>query len=114
MTAGTLLEQCTAMHAHKQQMMADTKTQDAALLEQVALMNNAADAKKLGMLAALVTRMAEQRVAMHTHMASMGDGMMRHMAQHMQLGKDSVLGCPMMKGMQATDDKTARPAQGQK
>lgn len=105
------MEQCKEMQAHKQQMMADTKAQDMALSKQVAQMNSAADDKKLGLLAALITRMAEQRIAMDAHMATMSDKRMKHMMQHMQMGKESMQGCPMMKGM---DDKSSEPAKGQK
>jgi hypothetical protein len=119
MTAGTMMEQCKAMQAHKQQMMADMKAQDTALSEQVAQMNSTTDDKKLGLLAALVTRMAEQRIARDTHMAAMSDEMMKHMMQHMQMGKESMQGCPMMKGMgmndmKGMDDKSSDPAKGQK
>ena len=119
MTAGTMLEQCKEMQAHKKQMMADTKSEDTALSEQVAQMNSAADNKKVALLAALVTRMAEQRIAKHAHMATMDDKMMKHMMQHMQMGKDSMQACPMMKEMsmnemKGMDDKSAAPVKNQK
>lgn len=119
MTAGTMMEQCKEMQAHKTQMMADMKAQDTALTEQVAQMNNAADDKKLGLLAAVVTRMAEQRIAMSAHMATMSDKMMKHMMQHMEMGKESMPGCPMMKGMgmndmKGMDDKNGEPGKVQK
>ena len=118
-TTGNMMEQCKEMQAHKKQMMADMKTEDTALSEQVAQMNSAADDKKLALLAALVTRMAEQRIAKNAHMAAMGDKMMKHMMQHMQMGKESMQGCPMMKemgmhDMKGMDDKSAAPVKGQK
>jgi len=113
MTPESMMQHCKDMQARKQQMMADLKVQDTALSEQVAQLNSAADDKKLVLLTALVTRMAEQRIANNAHMQKMGDGMMQHMTQHMRMGKDSMSGCPMMKGMQdmkGKDDKPATPA----
>ena len=127
MTTGSMAEQCKSLQAHKQQMLAETKAQDAALSEQVAQMNSAADDKKLGLLAALVTRMAEQRIARNAHMATMSDDMMKHMVKHMQAGKESMQECPMMSGtgmidmkatgtngLKGTDSTTGEPVKVQK
>jgi hypothetical protein len=53
----------------------------------------------LDLTAAVVTRMVEQRTAMHARKSKMQDEMMTHMMQHMQMGKNSMSQCPMMKGM---------------
>jgi len=52
--------------------------------------------------------MAEQRVAMDARKAKMDEEMM----QHMQMGKDSMSQCPMMKdmkGMKDMGDKSETP-----
>jgi hypothetical protein len=106
MMEGKMMERCEEMKAQRDKMMAEMKAQDADLTAQVARMNSAPDNKKLDLIAAVVTRMAEQRTAMHARMEKMHSGMMEHMTQHMQMGKDSMAQCPMMKGMGATDEKS--------
>jgi uncharacterized protein YhaN len=69
MTEAEMMERCQEMKEQKQKMMADMKAQDAELTEQVARMNSAPEDKKLGLLAAVVTRMVEQRTAMNARMA---------------------------------------------
>jgi hypothetical protein len=129
-TSGAMLEQCKALQAQRQQMMTDMKAQDTALAEQVAQMNSATADKKLGILAALVTRMADERIANDASMAKMSDAMTAHMMQHMEMGRGSMQGCPMMKGMgmngmngmngmgkngmQGMGDKTSDPVKAQK
>ena len=99
MMDGKMMERCQAMKEQKQKMMEDMKAQDAELTEQVAKMNSAPEGKKMRLMAAVITRMVEQRIAMDARMAKMQDEMMQHMMQHMQMGKDSMMQCPMMKGM---------------
>ena len=99
MTEATMMEQCKAMQEQKQKMREEMKAQDAQLTEQLAQMNSAPADKKLDLLAAVVTKMAEQRIAMDARMAKMQQEMMPHMMQHMQMGKESMAQCPMMKGM---------------
>jgi hypothetical protein len=69
-------------------------------MEQVAEMNRAPHDKKIGLMAAVLTHMAEQRIAMDARKAKMDEEMM----QHMQMGKDSMLQCPMMKDMKGMKD----------
>jgi hypothetical protein len=107
MMDGKMMERCQEMKAQKQKMMADMKAQDAELTEQVAKMNSAPADKKMSLMAAVITHMVEQRIAMDARMAKMQDEMMQHMMQHMQMGKDSMSQCPMMKGMKGMDDKSA-------
>src|SRR5450756_2565220 len=83
--------------------MDDMKVQDAQLTEQLADMNRAPEDKKMGLMAAVITHMVEQRIAMDARKAKMEEEMMKHMMQHMQMGKESMSQCPMMKDM---DDKS--------
>ncbi|MDD5272846.1 MAG: hypothetical protein PHU14_09030 [Methylovulum sp.] len=91
--APTTMENCHAMQAQKQKMLDDMKVQDSELTEQLAKMNSAPDDKKVGMIAAVVTHMVEQRIAMDARKAKLEDMMM----QHMQMGKDAMLQDPIPK-----------------
>ena len=106
-TEATMMERCQAMMAQKQKMMADMKAQDAELTEQVAQMNSAPQDKKINLMAAVLTRMVEQRTNMNMRMEKMQEAMMQHMMQHMQMGKDSMSQCPMMQGMMGMNKKPA-------
>jgi len=55
----------------KDQMMSNWKDQDTELDKLVAEMNNAAPEKKLDAVAAVVTKLVEQRKAMHEQMQKM-------------------------------------------
>jgi flagellar biosynthesis protein FliP len=99
MTEAKMMERCQEMKDHKQKMMAEMKTQDAELTAQVAKMNSAPADKKVDLMATVVTHLVEQRTAMHARMEKMQEEMMPHMMQHMQMGKESMVNCPMMKGM---------------
>ncbi|MBC8018632.1 MAG: hypothetical protein H7X83_08955 [Verrucomicrobia bacterium] len=103
MTKAKMMEQCQEMKEHKQKMKEDMKVQDAELTAQVTEMNNAPKDKKMDLMAAVLTHMLEQRIAMDAKKAKMEEEMMQHMMQHMQMGKESMSQCPMMKGM---DEKT--------
>ena len=110
MTDATMMERCQEMMGQKQKMMEDMKAQDADLTEQITKMNSAPDDKKLGLMAAVITHMVEQRTAMNVRKAKMEDEMMKHMMQHMQMGKESMAQCPMMKdmkGMKGMDEGSA-------
>ncbi|MFZ2633611.1 MAG: hypothetical protein WA081_21355 [Desulfosalsimonadaceae bacterium] len=98
-TDSKMMEGCQKMMEKKQEMMAEMKAQDIELAAQVKKMNSAPADKKLDLTAAVVTRMVEQRTAMHARKAEMQEEMMTHMMQHMQMGKNSMSQCPMMKGM---------------
>jgi len=106
MMEGKMNGRCEAMKEQKDKMMAEMKVQNADLAAQVAKMNSAPDNEKLGLMAAVVTRMAEQRTTMNARMETMHSGMMGHMMQHMQTGKDSMAQCPMMKGLGAMEEKS--------
>lgn len=96
---GKMMGQCQEMMEQKQKMMEEIKAQDAELAAQVAKMNSAPQGEKLDLVAAVVTDLAEQRIAMDARKAKMQEKMMQHMMQHMQMGKESMAQCPMMQGM---------------
>ncbi len=100
---GKMMEQCEEMKKEKQKMQAEIKAQDAELTAAVATMNSAAPDKKVALLAGVVTQVVDQRTAMHAKMAKMEEKMMKHMMGHMEMGKESMSKCPMMKDM---DDKS--------
>jgi hypothetical protein len=106
MTEGKMKECCEAMKDQKEKLMAEMKAQDAELAAQVTAMDNAPDDKKLGLMAAIVTHLVEQRSAMNARMEKMHGQMMGHMMQHMQMGKESMSQCPMMEGMKNMDEKS--------
>ena len=103
---GQMKERCQEMKTKKEQMMAEMKAQDAELTARVARMNNAPENEKPALMAAIVTTMLEQRIARDAHKAKMEEEMMKHMMQHMQMGKESMAQCPMMKGMGEMDAKS--------
>jgi hypothetical protein len=78
------------------QMMSNSKDQDAELDKLVAEMNNAAVEKKIDAIAAVLTKLVDQRKAMHQEMQKMmsandkeGMGMCRMMMDCGQEGKHS-------------------------
>ena len=76
-------------------MMAEMKAQDDQLTGQVTEMNRAPADKKLELMAAVLTRMAEQRTAMYLRMEKMQGEMM----QLRQMGKEPISPDSMMKSM---------------
>ncbi len=103
MMDGKMMEGCKEMMEEKRKMMEEMKAQDAQLTEQVAQMNSAPADQKTALMAAVVTRIVDQRTAVNMQMEKMRDKMMKHMSQHMQMGKESMAQCPMMKGMKDTE-----------
>ena len=67
-------------------------------------MNRAPKDKKVGLMATALTGMVQQRITMDARKAQMEDAMMKHMMQHMQMGKESMSQCPMMKSMKDMDE----------
>jgi len=106
-TEAQMMEQCKQMMAQKQKMADDMKAQDAELTDQLTKMNNAPDDKKLNLMASIITRLVEQRTAMNARKDKMEAEMIKHMMQHMQMGKESMAKCPMMAGMTGMDGKAA-------
>jgi hypothetical protein len=107
MTEATMMERCQEMKDQKQKLKEDMKAQDAQLTEQLAEMNRAPKDKKVGLMATALTGMVQQRITMDARKAKMEDEMMQHMMQHMQMGKESMSQCPMMKGMKDMDESSA-------
>jgi len=105
---------CQEMMQQQQKMMAEIKAQDAELTAQVAVMNSAPEDKKLGLLAAVVTRLVEQRTAMNAQMEKMHDGMKQHMMGHKHMGGDSAAKCPMMKDTNDMKGMDKKPADAPK
>ncbi len=97
--ASDMAAKCQAMMAEREQMMTDMKAADQRLDGLVSRMNTASGAEKTDATAVVVTEMVTQRRAMQDGMMKMQHGMMGHMMQHMQAGKGSMAGCPMMKQM---------------
>ena len=104
MTEATMMERCQEMKDQKQKLKEDMKAQDAQLTEQLAEMNRAPKDKKVGLMATALTGMVQQRITMDARKAKMEDEMMQHMMQHMQMGKESMSQCPMMKSMKDMDE----------
>ena len=111
MAEAKMMERCREMKEQKQKMKEDMKAQDAELTEQLTKMNSAPEDKKMGLMAAILTHMVEQRITMDARKAKMEEEMMKHMMQHMQMGKESISQCPMMKGM---DEKSGDAQKEQK
>ncbi len=108
-TEDTMMDRCQEMKDQKEKVKEEMKAQDAELTEQVAKMNSAPEDKKMSLMAAVITRLVEQRIARDERKAKMEEQMMKHMMQNMQMGKDSMSQCPMMKGMKDMDHKSAGP-----
>lgn len=106
-TDSTMMEKCEEMRKEKQQMQAKVKAQDAELTAAVATMNSARQDRKVELLADIVTQLVKQRTAMHDQKAEMQEKMMKHMMGHMEMGKESMANCPMMKDMKGMDGKSA-------
>ena len=106
MTKAKMMAACQKMKEQKQKMKEDMTVQGAQLTEQIAEMNRAPADQKMDLMAAILTRMEAQEITMDARKAKMEEAMMQHMMQHMQLGKDSMAQCPMMKGMKGMDEKT--------
>jgi hypothetical protein len=98
-----MMERCQEMKEQKQKMKEDMNAQDAQLTNQITKMNHTPKDKKINLMAAIITRMVEQRIAMDARKAKMEEEMMQHMMKHMQMGKESMAQCPMMKDL---DDKS--------
>ncbi len=57
-------------------------------------------------MAAVITRMVEQRVTRDARKAKMEQTMTKHMMRRMQVDKESMSQCPMMKGMEGVEEHT--------
>ena len=98
MAAG-MAAKCQAMMADQEKMMTEMKGADQRLDDLVGKMNAASGSEKADATAAVVNELVNQRRTMRDGMMKMQHGMMAHMMEHMQAGKDSMAMCPMMKHM---------------
>ncbi len=105
---------CGAMKTQMGKMKADVKAQDDELTKHVAKMNAAPDDKKLEVMAAVITHMAQERITMNEHMDQLQMAMRQHIMQHMSMSKESIAGCHMMKGMEGMDEKAGSDGKTQK
>ena len=90
---------CQAMMADHEKLMKEIKAADQRLDDLVTKMNAASGTEKVDATAAVVNEMVTQRRTMRDGMMKVEGGMMGHMMEHMQAGKDSMAVCPMMKQM---------------
>ena len=90
---------CQAMMAEQQQVMTDVKAADQRLDDLIVKMNAASGMDKVAATATVVTELVTQRRTMQDGIAKMQHGMMGHMVEHMEAGKNSMAMCPMMKQM---------------
>jgi len=97
--ASAMEAKCQAMMAEHEKMMADMKAADQRLDGLVATMTAASGQAKVDATSAAVAEIVAQRTTMRDGMMKMQEGMMAHMMEHMQAGKDSMASCPMMKQM---------------
>lgn len=63
----------------------------------------------MSLMANVITEMVEQRIARDERKAKMEEQMMKHLMQQMQIGKESMSQCPMMKETESMDHKSASP-----
>ena len=106
MTETEIMQCCHETKELKENLAADLKKQDTELTAKIEEMNEAAEDKKLDLMADIVTQMVAQRTALNERKAKMEQGMMKHMMQHMQRGKESMAQCPMMDGKDSTGKST--------
>ena len=98
MAAG-MAAKCKAMMADQEKMMTEMQGADQRLDDLVGKMNAASGPAKADATAAVVNELVNQRRTMRDGMMRVQHGMMAHMMEHMQAGKDSMAMCPMMKQM---------------
>jgi hypothetical protein len=96
------------MMQRRQAMMIEMKGEDIELAAQVAQMNGAQAEQKIDLMAAIITRMVQQRTAMNARMETMQGEMKMPM---MPSDKEPMSSQPMMKGM---DGNTTEAPKGQK
>jgi len=96
LTESTMMEHCAEMKAQKQKMNDDIKLQSTDLADKMATMNEVPADQKLTLLAAIVTKMAEQKSIMDERKANMEEQLMTHIMQHLSMNKGTMAKCPMM------------------
>jgi hypothetical protein len=109
MMGGKMMGRCQAMMEERQKMQAEMKAMDTELDKLVTEMNNAPENKKADAVAAVVTKMVEQRRTIEEKTQSMQMRMMQHMMGHNQMEKGSMSQCPMMKEMRGENGPQGKP-----
>lgn len=109
MKGSPMMQKCKEMMGQRQKMMETVKAQDSQLSQMVTELKSASRDQKIDLMAGILTKMVEQRQATHQRMEAMQARMMRHMMEHMQMSKDSMMQCPMLnqQGMSNTDESSA-------
>jgi len=104
---GTMARDCEEFMGQRRQLIDDMKAQDAELAARLAAMNDAPEESKLSLMAAMLTHMLEEQVALNVRRAAMEEKLMAHMIQHMQMERDSITACPIMMGTKEVVEKPA-------
>jgi len=94
-----MMAHCMEMMQKHDQMQADFKAQDAKLDDLVTKMNTSTGSDRVEAMGAVVTELSAQHKSQREKIEAMQSDMMQHMMQHMQMGKESMSMCPMMKAM---------------
>lgn len=100
-----LRNRCREMKEQQRKMNEDMKAEASELARYVARMKRVPEEKKVDLMNAFLTHMVERRIAMDGRQARLQEEMMKHMIQHMLMGKESMFQCEVICGM---DDKFAR------
>ena len=98
--AEKMLDSCRKIKEQKQKIQEDIKAQNAELSALARKMNGAPADLQLDLMAALVTKMIEQKAATDARRAKLEQEMMTHLMQHMQHMQktgEPKCQCPMMK-----------------
>ena len=104
-----MMAHCMEMMQKHDQMQAEIKAQDARIDDLVTKMNTSTGGERVEAMAAVITELSAQRKVRQGKMAAMQADMMQHMMEHMQMGKQSMSMCPMMKGIQLPPGATPTP-----
>lgn len=104
-----MMAHCMEMMQKHDRMQADIKAQDARGDDLVMKMNTSTGAERVEAMAAVITELSAQRKVREEKMAAMQADMMQHMMEHMQMGRQSMPMCLMMKGMKMPSGVTPTP-----
>lgn len=105
-----MMAHCHEMMQKHEQMKAGMKAMDDKLAGLAATMNSATGNEKTVAMATVINEMVAQRKKSADMMTGMQSGMMQHMMEHMQMGKQSMMMCPMMQGMHSPKGSANKPA----
>jgi hypothetical protein len=105
MSETNMIARSQAMQEQRAKMMADLKAQDDQLAGQIYEMNHAAADKKLDLMAAIVTRMAEQRTDMNARMETMHKAMVKNI----QMDQENMSPNPITQGIDTNSTGDGKP-----